>query len=631
MDRLADIPSYIFPNEGDRWVNVGGPNWFSKASSSGDCVIDNAIVEEKSPDEIFVETVIDNLSSNEKYSEATEASFSDSSEIIHERNGCVGKITTRNILAVALLAAGTLTLLLTFLVIAPSKKDSAQTSLQSSTPAPSNSSTLTNVFLPTSNPTGQPTTSDLASSRTTSAPTSKLTAEGDLPSSRTSSPPTLNPTKSPSHQLTIKPTTSPTKAPTTPGPTKTPTIKPTASPTKAPTPKPSQSPTKTPTTPVPILAPTPAPVQPTPVPSKAPIASSPNTLPALVYAGNNGVPASAFPLKVCEGDCDSDGDCEGQLVCMPRNGGESVPGCNGFDGGNSDYCINLDHPEPSPAQPTKPPTNPPPTPVPSKAPIASSPNTLPALVYAGNNGVPASAFPLKVCEGDCDSDGDCEGQLVCMPRNGGESVPGCNGFDGGNSDYCINLDHPEPSPAQPTKQPTKLPYVPGKLTVRSNGLLLSQGLQSRIIARTGQPVVLTGLGKDKNGNYPTSRAFHDEPDGAAVFDWKDDGWVYVTNSEVLAHGGGGVSALYFNRDGLVVDYKRLLTGSTHNCGGGKTPWNTWGKTTYISRGFVPTCTEDCFYSPIPFVLTFDLQLLAKSPGMGIYTRWIRRENGVPKR
>ena len=533
MDRLADIPSYIFPNEGDRWVNVGGPNWFSKASSSGDCVIDNAIVEEKSPDEIFVETVIDNLSSNEKYSEATEASFSDSSEIIHERNGCVGKITTRNILAVALLAAGTLTLLLTFLVIAPSKKDSAQTSLQSSTPAPSNSSTLTNVFLPTSNPTGQPTTSDLASSRTTSAPTSKLTAEGDLPSSRTSSPPTLNPTKSPSHQLTIKPTTSPTKAPTTPGPTKTPTIKPTASPTKAPTPKPSQSPTKTPTTPVPILAPTPAPVQPTPVPSKAP--------------------------------------------------------------------------------------------------IASSPNTLPALVYAGNNGVPASAFPLKVCEGDCDSDGDCEGQLVCMPRNGGESVPGCNGFDGGNSDYCINLDHPEPSPAQPTKQPTKLPYVPGKLTVRSNGLLLSQGLQSRIIARTGQPVVLTGLGKDKNGNYPTSRAFHDEPDGAAVFDWKDDGWVYVTNSEVLAHGGGGVSALYFNRDGLVVDYKRLLTGSTHNCGGGKTPWNTWGKTTYISRGFVPTCTEDCFYSPIPFVLTFDLQLLAKSPGMGIYTRWIRRENGVPKR
>ena len=393
----------------------------------------------------------------------------------------------------------------------------------------------------------------------------------------------------------------------------------------------------------------------------------------LVIKGNNGFPNYNFPLKVCEGDCDSNQDCEGGLVCFQRNSFEPVPGCTGNGVWRLDYCIDLKvankitieptnapiTPTPAPVPPTSPPQKvlpdpiptPPntfltigptlaptpaqPTPVPSKAPIASSPNkdptSLPALVYAGNNGIPASAFPLKVCEGDCYSDKDCEGQLVCMQRNGGESVPGCSGFDGGNSDYCIDLNHPGPSPAQPTKQPTNLPYVPGKLTVRSNGLLLSQGLQSRIIARTGQPVVLTGLGKDKNGNYPTSRAFHDEPDGAAVFDWKDDGWVYVTNSEVLARGGGGVSAIYFNRDGLVVDYKRLLTGSTHNCGGGKTPWNTWGKTTYISRGFVPTCTEDCFYSPIPFVLTFDLQSLAKSPGMGIYTRWIRRENGAPKR
>jgi hypothetical protein len=30
------------------------------------------------------------------------------------------------------------------------------------------------------------------------------------------------------------------------------------------------------------------------------------------------------------------------------------------------------------------------------------------LTYIGNNGVPESAFPLGVCEADCDKDDDCE-------------------------------------------------------------------------------------------------------------------------------------------------------------------------------------------------------------------------------
>ena len=36
------------------------------------------------------------------------------------------------------------------------------------------------------------------------------------------------------------------------------------------------------------------------------------------------------------------------------------------------------------------------------------------------------------CEGDCDSDADCEGNLTCFKRDGLESVPGCGsgGFEG---------------------------------------------------------------------------------------------------------------------------------------------------------------------------------------------------------
>ncbi len=33
--------------------------------------------------------------------------------------------------------------------------------------------------------------------------------------------------------------------------------------------------------------------------------------------------------------------------------------------------------------------------------------------------------------------------------------------------------------------------------------------------------------------------------------------------------------LYFDKDGNPYDYKQLLGGTTWNCSGGKTPWNTW--------------------------------------------------------
>lgn len=43
----------------------------------------------------------------------------------------------------------------------------------------------------------------------------------------------------------------------------------------------------------------------------------------------------------------------------------------------------------------------------------------------------------------------------------------------------------------------------------------------------------------------------------------------------MKDGHGGVYGVYFSRNGEIVDYRRLLRGTTRNCSGGKTPWNTW--------------------------------------------------------
>ena len=72
-------------------------------------------------------------------------------------------------------------------------------------------------------------------------------------------------------------------------------------------------------------------------------------------------------------------------------------------------------------------------------------------------------YALAECEGDCDNDSDCEGDLVCFHNDGGSSdvAPGCQGTATANWDYCYDklpTDNPTVQPTgNPTVNPTEAP------------------------------------------------------------------------------------------------------------------------------------------------------------------------------
>lgn len=228
------------------------------------------------------------------------------------------------------------------------------------------------------------------------------------------------------------------------------------------------------------------------------------------------------PMRLTSGNCFGDFECGKGLKCFPRRGFEAVPGCKGAGLEGVNYCYE--------------------------------PNIPNALVATSSC---TSASPCPICEGTCNVDSDCEGDLTCFLRSGSESVPGCVGGFGGDvagTNYCH-----KPPPKGPVT------YVPGDLTVSTAGLRLSTGLSARVVATEGQPVKYASGGQ-------SSVPYHTNTDGGAVFSKPDGGWIYTANAEDYP---GGVGSIHFDKNGYVMKYERVASSSNFNCGGGKTWWGTW--------------------------------------------------------
>lgn len=92
---------------------------------------------------------------------------------------------------------------------------------------------------------------------------------------------------------------------------------------------------------------------------------------------------------------------------------------------------------------------------------------------------------------------------------------------------------------------------------------IPKGSVIRQIAQASLPVI---------NNKPF--LWHSAPDGGACFATEDNGWIYVSNSE-MKNNEGGASAIRFDSNGNIVDAYPILNNTNRNCAGGKTPWQTW--------------------------------------------------------
>jgi hypothetical protein len=96
----------------------------------------------------------------------------------------------------------------------------------------------------------------------------------------------------------------------------------------------------------------------------------------LAFVGNDRQPSYAYPLQKCQGDCDSDDDCEMGLFCIERAGNESVPGCVGVSYAVEAVDICYDRGDKH---------------------ILFTKNA--TLSSVGNNNIPKTAFPLQKVSG----------------------------------------------------------------------------------------------------------------------------------------------------------------------------------------------------------------------------------------
>nr|MBA3327431.1 DUF839 domain-containing protein [Solirubrobacterales bacterium] len=154
----------------------------------------------------------------------------------------------------------------------------------------------------------------------------------------------------------------------------------------------------------------------------------------------------------------------------------------------------------------------------------------------------------------------------------------------------------------------------------TNGIRLPAGFRSRVIARAGLPVP------------GTDYVWHLFPDGQATYPTADGGFILVSNSEVpdALPGEGGASAIRFDRDGRSVDAYRILSGTSNNCAGGRTPWGTWMSCEETDRGLVWECdpTGRAAATAHPAMGAFEHEAICVDPGgRRIYLSEDHRDSG----
>jgi len=122
----------------------------------------------------------------------------------------------------------------------------------------------------------------------------------------------------------------------------------------------------------------------------------------------------------CEGNCDCDSDCVGDLRCAHRSLEQhEVPGCE-FDT-HAPFYWDLKM---------------------SSVNFCFKPTLKNGkkISYVGECG--KEDYKCKKCQGDCDTDHDCASGLVCFHRNRFEKVPGCGGKKGEDDvfskDICVD-------------------------------------------------------------------------------------------------------------------------------------------------------------------------------------------------